>query len=599
MKRYTEKVVGNIYERGDVVEIDVPNHMIDCYGHEVTNAFSSHYQYGEEIVRYVEETGSIRGYNGPMMADAIVWDFDSSNIADVFSDVVELIDRLYSMTGDYNSIRLYFSGNKGMHVYFLSADIRAMGKSVKIPTVVKYVAMDIAQGLSTCDESIYDRTRIIRIVNSKHPKSGMYKAYIGVEDFLQMPDDERIEYPKQQREAPEDGHYTHAEYISNAIAYALNNDNEVNKPKTGRMDLLEGVYEGFSHGNRNVGLTSLAGILHSKGLSKDLVRGLLHSVNTNSDKPISDDAIDIIISSVSRYKVDDDYAEVNDNDILTMEDSMKKWEYMKRKQIIVDSGLPLMDRHLANFDPGKVMMLAARGGVGKTNLGLQMANDMARNMDDGLSLFVSLEMSAASIFYRAAMIEDNREGVYMEPGAFSERLMDDEDIKTRTLSSWKNTLIIDKSSLGLEKIEEFFNKAQAKYNNRVKILLIDYVGLINGTDDYSGMSKVAKTMKHLAKKLNTRIILLVQVSRKGGDGTTPVTLNMLRDAGTLEEAADIVLGMWLSPSNKMRIHNRFIKNRDGERDGQFDLIQRGLAYECVDFDDSEDMEVSMEKPIKW
>ena len=161
--------------------------------------------------------------------------------------------------------------------------------------------------------------------------------------------------------------------------------------------------------------------------------------------------------------------------------------------------------------------------------------------------------------------------------------MDDTDLQDDLISKWDATDMIATDSLSLEDVEAYYKIAQEESGGAYKVLLLDYFGLLRGADDYRSISKIAREVKTMAKRLNTRIILLVQTSREGGDGTVEIKLNHLRDSGALEEAADAVMGLWVSPSDPNRIHASMIKNRYGKRGARFDFINEGLHLRNVEY----------------
>ena len=82
-------------------------------------------------------------------------------------------------------------------------------------------------------------------------------------------------------------------------------------------------------------------------------------------------------------------------------------------------------------------------------------------------------------------------------------------------------------------------------------------------------------MKTLAKAEQVAIVVALQVSRAGGDGSEPVTIAMLRDSGVLEESLDFLLGGWrpgkaahLSPEEQVELRDvmrvAILKNRKGQ-----------------------------------
>src|SRR3972149_10229533 len=63
-------------------------------------------------------------------------------------------------------------------------------------------------------------------------------------------------------------------------------------------------------------------------------------------------------------------------------------------------------------------------------------------------------------------------------------------------------------------------------------------------DNYSLISELAKQLKLLAKELDLAVIYLHQTSRAGRTGQEEISLDMGRDSGVAEEAADFILGLW-------------------------------------------------------
>lgn len=582
--RYCEQVVGDLKKRGHIVSVKGSNLDYDAFGNEhVCNAFHSAFMFGVEVKGHVRQKETIAGYDGPLFTDALHWDLDAEDPKDAQEDLKILLDRLYSMGAEEDNIQVYFSGNKGFHVFFYSVDIREFNGSLFLNRYVKEVCKDIADGLNTFDASVYDRTRLIRVANSKHPKSGLYKIPLTCHEAETLSCEDILEMAKEQVENEYEKEPASIEYIATFLKILKSNGlDEKREVKTSKSTLVDGIYNGFKLGNINNGLTSVAGLLHSRNISEDIVHAVISALNNGSEGPLPDDVIDTIVDSVSRYPVQKEFEEPEVDDIMSMEQAFDRWKYIKENRVKISSGYALLDESLHAFDPGKVMMIAARSGVGKTSLGMQLANNMADSLG-GLNLFMSLEMSSQAIFFRAAQIESNRHGENYAGDELTEKILSDNVYKERVFERWNKTKMVDKDGLSINQIEEFYTKAQDAYNGQFKTLLIDYVGLVANTDDYRGLSKVARELKNIAKRLQTRIILLVQLSRGAGDGTIEPRLDMLRDSGSLEEAADMVLGMWVDPGDDRRIHNKFLKNRDGVRGAKFDLIQTGLSYTCEEF----------------
>lgn len=556
----------------------------------VQDAYHSVYKFDSEFKELLDTQHSVRGFNGRVYTSMFHWDMDDSDsLGNARRDTIELVDRLMEIGVEESNLRCYFSGRKGFHVFLLSNDIEQYNGNANTNEYIKYVCSHLAKGLKSFDESVYDKTRIIRCANSFHSKGLCYKIPITVDELNSMLEVQLLELAKGMRELDVFEEYSSLEYIQTLLSeYSeeANSPDYRRKPKVDGGTLVEGIYNGFEDGNRNVGLTSLAGLLHSRNITDSVVHAICTAVNNQSDSPMEESDIKTIVESVSKYKINEDFKPPEKSEILTMKEAAERWRYSKRNRQKIETGFEALDKELYTFDAGKVLMIAARSGIGKTSLGMQLANNLACNLG-GEALFASLEMSSSAIFYRAAQI--NSGGDTRDAEKFTNYLLDDNEYCERVANSWHSLRIIDKEGLSLDKIEAYFNMLQEENNGNTKCLIVDYLGLVANATDYHGVSEVARGLKNIAKRLNTRVIMLVQLSRGAGDGTIEPRLNHMRDSGSIEEAADIILGMWRSTANQYRIHCKMLKNRDGILGVTFDLMQDGLNYKSADFDDSNDV----------
>ena len=428
---------------------------------------------------------------------------------------------------------------------------------------------------------IYDKTRIFRSPNSRNIKTGLFKIELSSIELNELTIEQIQKLAANQKQvpfSPQTGEYN--QYVRQFLHLA--SEKQAGQYKQGKLNstqIIEGVAHGFQEGERNIGMASVAGLLHSRNISDDLVRAILCSINAASLSPISEQELGSIVGSVAKYDVNPLYIDPVTDDILTFGDASKRWYEIRRKLNKIDLGFEHLNKTIPFFDPGQVMIIAARPGIGKTCIGMQLANNIAKGLNE-LGLMISLEMPAPSLFARAATIEKHR-GL-LETKTFEEvtdELLSSNDLKAKTLDAWKHVVVVDKTDLPIDKIEKYYYLTIDKFNIQVSNLFIDYGGLIQGADDYQTISKIARDLKALSKRLNTRVMLCVQLSRKAGDGTIPVTYDMLRDSGEWEAAADYIVGMWLSKTDPNRIHAVKCKDRfNGDRNFFFDIINHGLCY---------------------
>jgi KaiC/GvpD/RAD55 family RecA-like ATPase len=593
-KYYVEQLTGGARNRrgniselaGDLsVDFDLANTIM------VIDAYHSVFTFDDTFKEHMEKTRSVRGYEGRVYTKMLHWDMDdAASLEGAQRDSVELIDRLFEIGVEEANLRIYFSGNKGFHIFLLNSDLEEVDGNADTNLYVKHVCKELAVGLKSFDESVYDRTRIIRCANSMHGKSDRYKIPISLSELETMSCGDIYKLALRQREWEWEDEYCSIEYIQASLEEYRESDKERGsrrKPSIAGDNLISGISTGFGETQeRNNYFTSYAGVLHSKGLSDGFILETIIALNNNSEHPLKLRDLETIVESVSKYRVSEDYTPVESKDFKSMSDNYEDWKKLKRSRVDIDIGFDLISKELYTFDPGKVMYLAARPSIGKTLFGMQALNKISVGLKQK-GLFFSLEMTSSAIFYRSAQIVSKT--TERDQKTFSDYLYDNDELIQRTMKEWGNIYTVDKSGLSIGKIEAMALKFKEMNGGQLGPIMIDYVGLMEGTGDYQGLSAVARELKNMAKRLNARVIVLSQLSRKAGDGTIEVQLHHLVDSGALEAAADIIIGLWRSSGDQYRIHTKFVKNRDGVANVKSDLIQTGLNYDSVEYDDSNDL----------
>lgn len=364
--------------------------------------------------------------------------------------------------------------------------------------------------------------------------------------------------------------------------------------KTSLNDIRGIINEGATLEGRNVSLTRVAGVLRAAGLSQAIICDLLLSINISSGMNLDRREVETIARSISKYQPKLENRLPDNSDIITIEQASKMHEELCKKYGKFKIGMERFDNALSTFFPGEVLTVAGRSGTGKTTLGIELASRIAFSFK-GKCLFASLEMNPESVFFRIAnMTYSKLEGSPRNAQTTFENLKNGA-LRKYTIDAYNDKiLLLNKDSLTIEQIETYFNIAAEK--NQISCILIDYLGYMNdcqaGTN-YDKVSRIAKGIKALAKRLNTRIILLCQTSRAGEDGTVPVQLHHLRDSGAIEESADYILGIWHAYVD-CRLHCEVLKGRTGSKGEKWDYINSGLDFQETDF-----LHEEQKKESKW
>lgn len=217
------------------------------------------------------------------------------------------------------------------------------------------------------------------------------------------------------------------------------------------------------------------------------------------------------------------------------------------------SGLTALDDKIpTGFEPGQLILIGARPSMGKTALGVNFALRMIGN---GVPVgFMSFEMSRKQMLRRllAAMAQVNLRhlsGGRLVTEAERAALLDAVD----RLQTGCAPLIVDDTSGTTTQVLRAKARAMVERDG-AKILFVDHLGLIRAPagdrtirSTVDVVSHVSRELKGLAKDLNVPVVAMCQLNReaakRGGD-TKPVgqpTLTDLRDSGSLEQDADIVM----------------------------------------------------------
>lgn len=127
------------------------------------------------------KVGSTAGYHGPTGVPRLLFDIDREALADALEDGRTLAGRLAARYAP-GSLYVAFSGSKGFHLAVNTGG--AVAPSPEAHAVARRLAETIAgEAGITIDTTIYDRVRLFRAANSRHPATGRHKVPIPLEDL--------------------------------------------------------------------------------------------------------------------------------------------------------------------------------------------------------------------------------------------------------------------------------------------------------------------------------------------------------------------------------------------------------------------------------
>lgn len=236
----------------------------------------------------------------------------------------------------------------------------------------------------------------------------------------------------------------------------------------------------------------------------------------------------------------------------------------------IPSGFVNIDKVTCGFQPGDLIIIAARPSMGKSTLMKNMAVNMAKK--EIPNAIISLEMSKEQLYDSISSSESGVNLIKFRSGWFSQN---DWRIKIEAASQLYELkmFIADKDCFRALDICRIVRGLKKKEN--IKVVFIDYLQLIEGDTkkkkNYE-VGEITRRFKQLAKELDLTVVLLSQLNRdcEKRPNKRPI-LSDLRDSGSIEQDADIVMFPYR--------HEEYITNKYNE-DGSMtpDMIKwHGMA----------------------
>ena len=238
----------------------------------------------------------------------------------------------------------------------------------------------------------------------------------------------------------------------------------------------------------------------------------------------------------------------------------------------LSTGLSAVDAKINGLNKSDLLLLAARPGMGKTSMALNVALSAARESGKTVAIF-SLEMSREQLVTRLIASEGLVENTRLVTGNLRES--DWQRIAEAASSLSRMDIRIDDNPL----LTVADMNAKCRRLENLGLVVIDYLQLMTsaGGKSYAGenrqqaVSDISRMLKIMAKELQVPVLCLSQLSRANEkrDDKRPM-LSDLRESGAIEQDADIVLFLYRddyynSDSEKRNVAECIVaKNRHGE-----------------------------------
>jgi len=231
----------------------------------------------------------------------------------------------------------------------------------------------------------------------------------------------------------------------------------------------------------------------------------------------------------------------------------------------VPSGFPALDNLLSGFHPSDLVILAARPSMGKTSLALDIARNAAVRHNVPVGIF-SLEMSNEQLIDRMLAAESFVNSWKLRTG----QVRDEDDfnrIRDALESLSKAPIYIDdkpgNTILAMRAVAR-----RLKRERGIGLIVVDYLQLMAPTNTKASdslvqqVTEISRSLKSLARELQVPVIALSQLSRAVEQRGGKPRLSDLRDSGSIEQDADVV----------MFIHRDDKRNPESDRPGVAEIL---------------------------
>ena len=212
----------------------------------------------------------------------------------------------------------------------------------------------------------------------------------------------------------------------------------------------------------------------------------------------------------------------------------------------LSTGLTDLDRAISGLNKSDLILLAARPGMGKTSMALNILLEAGKKSGKNVAFF-SLEMSREQLALRLISSECFVDNKKLVTGKLTEEDWEKVAVAADSLNR-SHIFIDDDSSVSVADIS-----AKCRRMDNLGLVIIDYLQLMQsaGGRTYSGenrqqvVSDISRALKIMAKELDVPVLCLSQLSRanESRSDKRPM-LSDLRESGAIEQDADIVMFLY-------------------------------------------------------
>jgi hypothetical protein len=555
--------------------------------------YTSLYEYNEDQYHQFQKTKTIAGIKD-VVTRTLAFDFDAKDdLNRARQDALTLIQRLReTLKVKPNQVEIYFSGMKGFTV------LLKMQKALP-PYKVGHLALNIlGENLSTLDPSLYNPSRILRIPNTRHQVSGLFKIPLTykqlqtstIDDIKElalepkelMNATEAVEIAEEMVNIPDPSTVTEKKpFVDSALDFSR-------KPKQWSNCKWSLVLGNFKNGERNNSLMVLASTCRGLGFTKDMTYDLckgalrrsveiygqgdtskaeLHSMI--DDRIFTDNwdggsytckkpgFLQTYCNGLGEHKCKDrdeseEKAFVKFDEMF---DNLVKFSQDFEKNIL-KTGLVELDKKLI-LSTSTLNGLLGQPGAGKTTMAM---NYLKYSSKMGIpSAFFSLDMGQPIV--TAKIIQQKTGYDFTDSLDFVKNQPEEARILANAImkEDYSNVNFTFKTGLTANDMKDMIRQQESVIGKKVKLVIVDYLECISGPygDATANTGFIANVLKDIANELEVCILLLLQTQKHSTPEVSDPLLSLkgVKGSSIIEQSCTSILTLW-----REGYHPRYVEN---------------------------------------
>lgn len=319
----------------------------------------------------------------------------------------------------------------------------------------------------------------------------------------------------------------------------------------------------------NIDLTSLSSVINKNDLLIKLISDIPSSSNYNYyANLVKDDSVrrklkklnntvttklegDVGVNEIIKFieeEIVDSTVDNSQKEVITFKDAIT--DVLDRVEMLredpkdvsgIKTGIDYLDKKINGLNSTDLVILAARPGCGKSTLALQIAKNAAFIEDKNVMMF-SLEMGTEQLVQRILANDSKVDLWKIRAGKLDDIEMQALKMSARKLQA-SPLFFNDMAGISVKDIRSQIRLHNAKHENNIDLIIVDYLQLLAGGSQnlVQQVTEISRALKVIAKEFNIPVLALSQLSRAVESRGGKPKLSDLRDSGSIEQDADIVM----------------------------------------------------------